>query len=311
MSIPSPFPTVASPELPQGRRATLRALLSFLTSYLLLGAPEGIALPADFRALAGLPASPFVTEGYVSTLLCWALLGLLVISARRRAARKQAAGGWDAPNRFSARDLCHAPLEIAALRATGSLALCQLLGQELRRLVRLMRVAQWAFWRSARDLPALPGQPDWRDAHRAAVLALYNIAHISARLRERGSRWYAEQCVRWQLFLLWEELFGPRLPIGSMCQWFFQLADVPDWAERRVVRWLLGERARGFAIPAPFAHLIAAWERGELILPPLKSRYASCWPSIRVTESGSDGLRSWYSARRISLFDLFPSQSGS
>jgi hypothetical protein len=304
MSLSSPFPTVASPELPQGYRAVLRALKVFLTQYLLLGAPAGVLLPADFRPLADLPAAPLLSEGYVSTLLCWALFGLLVTSIRRRLARKQAAGGWAAPNRYTARDLCHAPLEIAALRALGSLALCQLLGQELRRLVRLLRVAQWAFWRSAKHLPALPGQPDWQDAHRAAVLALYNIVHISARLRERGSRWYAEQCVRWQLFLLWQELFGERLPVGSMCQWLFQLSDVPDWAERRVVRWLLGERARGFAIPAPFAHLIAAWEAGELVLLPLKSRYAHCWPSIRVIESGSDGTRSWYITRRVSLFDF-------
>ncbi|HEY7125455.1 MAG TPA: hypothetical protein VH540_15985 [Ktedonobacterales bacterium] len=304
MSVMSPFPTVASPDLPQDRRATLRALLSFLSRYLLLGAPEGIGLPAGFLPLAGLPATPFVSEGYVSTLLCWALLGFLVMSARRRLARKQAAGGWATPNRYTALDLLHVPLEIGALRRLGSLALCQLLGQELRRLVRLLRVSQWAYWRAARNLPILPGQPDWRDTHRAAVLALYNIAHISARLRERGSRWYAEQCVRWQLFLLWQEVFGERFPVGSMCEWLFQLGDVPDWAERRVTRWLLGERARGLAVPAPFAHLIAAWERGELVLPPLKSRYASCWPSIRVTESGSDGLRSWYTERRVSLFNF-------
>ncbi len=250
------MPTLTLP--PMLHRTPLFARLwsgyDWLRDYLLCYAPDDApALPTPFYPLAGLFAQPFLSESDVVTVLCEALLGFLAMISQQRARRKAACGGWARPNRFTPADLLQSDADIPALAAMTSQQLCDLLFDELRLLLRVTRAAQRAFWKQKQD---------WWQYHRATALVFKRVLHICAALRKRANRYYAEQCLREALRLLWEDQFGPHVPApGEIHRWLRQRANVPDKARARMLRCLLREREQGQKPPAHLAWLLAATSR--------------------------------------------------
>jgi hypothetical protein len=88
---------------------------------------------------------------------------------------------------------------------------------------------------------------------------LKRVLHVCAALRKRANRFYAEQCLREALRLLWVEQFGPRVsPPEEVQQWLCQRADVPAKEETIILRCLLREQAEEHPIPEIFAALLEA-----------------------------------------------------
>jgi hypothetical protein len=228
--------------------------LDWLRAYLLCYAPDDVpALPNWFQPLAGLFAQPFLTESQVATVLFEALLGFLAMITVQHARHHRACGGQAHPNRFTPKDLRQRDADLPALAAMTSVELCALLLEELRLLLRVMRAAQRAFWKQKKG---------WWGYHVAAALVLKRVLHVCAALRKRANRFYAEQCLREALRLLWVEQFGPRVsPPEEVQQWLCQRADVPAKEETIILRCLLREREQGQEPPAHLAWLVAAWER--------------------------------------------------
>ncbi len=89
--------------------------------------------------------------------------------------------------------------------------------------------------------------------------SIKRVLHVCAALRKRANRYYAEQCLREALRLLWVEQFGPNVtPPEEMQQWLCQRADVPEKEEAYILRCLLREREQGHEPPAHLAGLVAA-----------------------------------------------------
>ncbi len=253
--------TTTMPPSQQARKALL-ALLTFLRGYLFLGAPAGTEpLPRQFPLLAQLSAGPFLSEGYVSTLLCRVLPGFLAKSANLRRRRKAACGGWRHPNLFSRCDVQQEPADLDELRRESSAQLCERLFAELRRLIRLLRATQRLYWKPVQDWPERAAWlREWYDRHFAVVQVLLRIVHICARLRKRGTPWYAAECLRWQLRRLWEDLFGPHVPqTSAVCKWI-QPQALPEEIEQIITIRLVWERERGLALPSFFDEMVTAWE---------------------------------------------------
>ncbi len=246
----------------QRARLVLLALLTFLRGYLFLGAPaEAEPLPRRFPLLGRVSAGPFLNEGYVSTLLCRVLPGFLAKGAELRRRHKAACGGWRHPNRFSLRDVPQAPADLDELRRASSARLCERLFEELRLLMRLLRATQRCYWKPVKDWPErAEWMRAWYDRHFAVVQVLLRIVHICARLRKRGTSWYASECLRWQLRRLWEDLFGPNVPqTSAVCKWLLP-QELPEEIEQIITIRLLWERERGQPVPSFFAELVAFWE---------------------------------------------------
>ncbi len=255
----TPFPHPAN-----GR---LQAIKDFLRVYLLLDAPAGTPAPLAFEPLLKMDLRILGQEGYVATVFSHALPAFLKMTERQRRRRKQAAGGWRAPNHYHPRDLKQPPYDHAALLWQSSHALCLLLGDELRLLLRVLRAAQLTYRRGAKHhWQDRDWQRDWHTKQHAATETLLRIAHISARLRERAGRWFAEQCVRWNLRRLWKEFFGANVPPGSeVWQWIFPI-KLPPKVRLRILRRLVIERINGHPIPPPFERLmtpVMTWRRSQ------------------------------------------------
>ena len=240
-----------------GMLARLWCGLDWLRAYLLFYAPDDApALPNWFQPLAGLCAQCFLTEGYVATVLFEALLGFLAMITSQQERRQRACGGLTHPNRFTPRDLRQEDADLPALAAMTSQQLCDLLLEELRLLLRVMRAAQRAFCKQRKG---------WWQYHVATAVVLKRVLHVCAALRKRANRYYAEQCLREALRLLWVDQFGRAVaPPEEMQQWLCQRADVPAKEEAYIVRCLLREQAEGHPIPEIFAGLLKAGDETRL-----------------------------------------------
>ncbi|HEY7126860.1 MAG TPA: hypothetical protein VH540_23180 [Ktedonobacterales bacterium] len=240
----------------------LLALLTFLRGYLFLGAPAGTEpLPTRFPLLAGIWSGPFLSEGYVSTLLCRVLPGIFAKCIEQLRRHKAACGGWKHPNLFSQQDVQQEAADLDELRRASSAVLCARLFEDLRLLIRLIRATQRHYWKPVKEWPERAAWlREWYARHRAVVLVLLRIVQICARLRRRGTPWFAAECLRWQLRLVWADLFGPNVPqTSAVCKWILPQA-LPDEIEQIITIRLLWERERGLALPSFFEEMVAAWE---------------------------------------------------
>ena len=251
--IPPPLTPARSPSArPEG----LLALKSFLLSFLLWGAPEGTPKPWRSWVFPRALSYLFVSEGYVATVLCNVLPGLLAKMVVQRLRGKAACGGWKHPNRFTKADLVQPEVDLQVLMQMSSLALCERLFWELRALIRLIRETQREYWKQERRWWLREAwQEGWRARHNALLQVLRRIVHICARLRERANPKFAEQCLRWQLCLVWEDLFGPNVPQNSEVWRWMQPIQLEAKHERYILWRLQGEQAQGQAIPPIFAYL--------------------------------------------------------
>ncbi len=240
----------------------LLALRLFLRYYITLGSPVWL-LPLRWGlALLRYYFGHFLAESYVSTVLCYVLPGILLVTHDRQRQRKRACGGrrskgsteehWRI-NRFAARDLKQEPADVGKLNLLSSHDLCLLLKEELRLLVRLLLAAQRAFW-------IAPESQEWQARHLAAAIVLVRITQICARLRERGSRFLAEECLREQMRALWEELFGPRT-LDLAPTWIAErlqpLENVRPWGKWRALEHLQSEQHGGLTLSPVFLAALA------------------------------------------------------
>jgi hypothetical protein len=235
----------------------LLALKYVLFGYLPLGGPAGLGVPLDFVPLAHLAryAEYFISEGYVSTLMCFLIPMFLLMVDRQLARKKRVYGGKLFANYFTVADLKQEPADREALRRTGTDALFQLLKEELRLLFRLLRAAQVAY--RERDITEV----GWLPIHRAAMIVLLRIAQISAALRHKASTpALPEACVRHQARIVWRELFGGANAPEDERKWLEPLTF--KRRERRCIahhlRW---EQEAGRPIPAPFVEHFPLWEK--------------------------------------------------
>jgi hypothetical protein len=244
--------------IPDPRKYPLRALKTILLRYLLLGGPSWLRLPDDFRPLSRVSFYVyfFMTESYVSTLLCFLILMFLLMTDRQIKRKKRAYGGKLFANDVSEADLHQQPADRDALHRLGSDTLFHLLGEELRLLVRLLRAAQLMFRRD-------PLGEAWQPAHHAAMTVLLRLAQISAEMRQRGSRFFPEECLRWQARKVWDELFAGASAPDPVAKWLKPMKEIRPWGKFRLTRHLLREQEAGRPIPAPFVGRLPEWA-GEL-----------------------------------------------
>jgi hypothetical protein len=243
--------------MPNPRNSLLLALRSVLLGYLPLGGPASLGVPLDFVPLAHLAryAEYFITEGYVSTLMCFLLPLVLVLMNRQLSRKQRASGGRLFANSFTLADLKQQPADRDALRLLGSDALCQRLSHELRLLFRLLRAAQLAYRQH------VTGEVGWQALHQAAMVVLLRIAQISAALRHKGSRWLAEECTRYQARRVWNELVARATAPADERQWLEPLKNSKLVGKRSITRPLLREQKAGRPIAAPFIERFPAWAK--------------------------------------------------
>jgi hypothetical protein len=244
--------------LPNPRKYPLRALCVILQTYLPLGGSARLRLPANFRPLAQIGAylHYFLSEGYVSTLLCMLIPAFLLMIDRQLARKKAAYGGWLHPNHFTLADLIQYPADREALRQMTCEALFRQIGEELRLLIRVLREAQMfyrALWQDHE-------QP-WLRYHKAGVVVLLRLAQMSAELRARGSRCYAEECLRWQARVVWAEQFQRARAPEAVQKWLKPLGEeeITAYGKWRMVTHLCEEQAAGRPVLAPFVGRFPRW----------------------------------------------------
>ena len=231
-----------------------------MLGYLLIGAPAGVVLPADFFPLQVVAAyaSYFLSEGYVATLLYQLVPLFLLMIPQQLARKKRAYGGRLFANSYTPADLDQHPADRLALKLLGSEALFQMLREELRLFLRLLRAAQRSFW-------AAPHEEEWRQIHNAACFVLLRLAQISAALRNKGKHLLGEEYVRWQASVVWQELFGKAPKTKEEKEWMEPPKDVPESEQQVVMYHLRHERRLGRPIAAPLVARFEAWaaQRGE------------------------------------------------
>ncbi len=248
---------VTEPSRPNPLKHPLLALKYVLFGYLPLGGPAWLGAPLNFIPLAHLVryASYFITEGYVSTLMCFLIPMFLLMIDRQLQRKQRAYGGRLFANYFTAADLKQEPADRLALRLLGSDALFQMLYKELRLLFRLLRAAQVAYRQG------ITTEVGWQPIHRAAMTVLLRVAQISAALRRKATcHALAEECVRWQARLVWNELFGHAPAPEGEREWLEPLSFKPH-EQKRIAYHLRYEQAAGRTIPAPFVGRFEAWAR--------------------------------------------------
>ncbi len=240
--------------IPDPRQYPLRALKTILLRYLLLGGPSWLRVPGDFRPLSRVSfyQAFFVTESYVSTLLCYLIPMFLLMTDRQIRRKKRAYGGRLFANYVTEADLHQQPADRDVLRRLGSDTLFQLYGDELRLLVRLLRAAQLIFRRD-------PLGEAWQPAHHVAMVVLLRMVQMSAEMRQRGSRFFPEECLRWQARKVWDELFAGASAPDPAATWLKPMKVIKPWGKFRMTRHLLREQAAGRPIPAPFVERLPVW----------------------------------------------------
>jgi hypothetical protein len=250
-----PLPVAERP-LPNPHKYPLRALQSILHRYLLFGGPAWLRLPSDFHPLANVAFHIyyFLVESYCSTLLCFLVPMYLLMTDQQIKRKQRVYGGrvFGHLYHFTEADLEQRPADRDVLKRLGTDTLFDLIGDELRLLVRLLRAAQQIFRRA-------PLSEEWKPAHQAAMVVLLRLAQISAELRHRGSRFLAEECLRWQARKVWNELFARIPPPKPARKWLAPMAEIKLWGRHRITVHLLREQAAGRPIPAPFVERFAGW----------------------------------------------------
>lgn len=243
--------------MPNARKHPLLALKYVLFGYLPLGGPAWLGIPLNFIPLEHLAryADYFITEGYVSTLMCFLIPLFLEMMDRQLTRKKAAYGGWQHPNHFTPADLLQQPADREGLRRLGSDALFQMLKDELRLLFRLLRAAQLAY---RRDPLA---EKEWLPIHKAAMVVLLRVAQISAALRRKGSHWLAEECVRHQAQVVWNEQFHRARAPKEQRHWLKPRQKMPPRGKKCITMHLWREQAAGRPIPAPFLKRFPKWAR--------------------------------------------------
>jgi hypothetical protein len=249
--------TSTSASMPNPRNHPLLALQYILYRYLPLGGPAWLRVPEDFKPLKHLfyALNYFVQEGYVSTLMCVLIPLFLEMMDRQYARKKAVYGGWLHPNRFTPADLEQQPADREALRRLGTDALFQLLKEELRLLFRLLRAAQEAYRKE------FTYEDGWLPIHKAATVVLLRIAQISAALRHKGGRFLAEECVRYQAQVVWNEQFSRARAPRAHRHWLQPIKDMPPKGKKSITIHLWKEQAAGRPIPAPFVKRFPIWAR--------------------------------------------------
>ncbi len=243
--------------MPNPRKHPLLALQYILYRYLALGGPAWLRGPENFRPLLHLffYQHYFIQEGYVSTLLCVLIPLFLEMMDRQHACKKAVYGGWQHPNRFTPADLNQEPADREALKRLGTDALFRLLKEELRLLFRLLRAAQEAYRKE------FTYENGWQPIHKAAMIVLLRVAQISAALRGKGSRFLAEECVRYQARVVWNEQFSRARPPKAHRHWLEPIKDMPPNGKKSITIHLWKEQAAGRPIPAPFVQRFPKWAK--------------------------------------------------
>lgn len=240
----------------------------FLTSFLTLGAPDPTLelptkQPSFSHSLLGIP-------DLADTILARTFTGFVLVMQERSQQHRPCAGGWARPNAFRVADLRRPPrvVEWCVLEHVPLAEVCAQMGEELRLALRLARAAQLAYWR--KDAPAEQqrqaargGVPRWEACREALLLAMDTALRLYWHLSRRGGWWFAVSCLRWQLRVIWAELFGPKVSAEAVQEWMSPVL-ITESQECQSVARLLEERRTTGALPEPWEAVAARWEAGDL-----------------------------------------------
>jgi hypothetical protein len=241
----------------------------FLTTFLTLGAPDpALPLPTTqpnfSHSLLGIP-------DLADTILAWTFTGCVLTMQERSARHRPCAGGWAHPNHFRVADLRRsAPVvSFGALEQRSLAEVCEQMGEQLRLGLRLARAAQLAYWR--KDTPheqqrqaVRGGNLRWQECRHALVGAMEAVLRLYWHLSQRGGWWFAASCLRWQVRVIWAELFGPQVPPPAAVQVWTSPLLISEAQECQGVERLLAERRATGALPAPWEAVAERWEAGDL-----------------------------------------------
>jgi hypothetical protein len=240
----------------------------FLNTFLTLGAPDPtLELPATqpsfSHSLLGIP-------DLADTILARSFTGFVLTMQERCQQHRPLAGGWARPNHFRVADLRRPArvVEWPALEHRSLAEVCAQMGEELRLALRLARAAQLAYWR--KDSPAEQqrqaargGSPRWEECLHALIGSMDTALRLYWHLSRRGGWWFAASCLRWQLRVIWAEMFGPKVSPEVVSKWISPLL-ITESQECQSVALLLRERHATGALPEPWEAVAERWEAGDL-----------------------------------------------
>ncbi len=221
----------------------LLSLADLLVGVLTMTQDEDAA--PDFSHLKGLKLEALTDPSPASHLIATTFFDLLTHAGKRRAQKKRANGGRLEP-RGSRLDLYQPRLSQAELDGMLTGDACAELFERLEQAVRLAVLAQRSF---ARDRAA------WQKQHRALAQALVRVQDVCTRLCSPTGGWFLLVCLKWLLEVLWEKLFGQRVPAGVKARLIYTILEVEyDLA----CSFLVAEVLKGDSPPVPFAGAVVA-----------------------------------------------------
>lgn len=146
--------------------------------------------------------------------------------------------------------------------------LCQMMKQEMPRLIRLTLEAQAAYEDHLERY--------WLACHLAVGIALLNMQTLFVALRRLTTSWFALLCLRWALRSGWEAFLGKDTFTRAAKEWF---EEVPITLAEEAELWRILKQAgeREGTPPEPFVPLIRRWRAGELPAQPPADRKQP-WP---------------------------------
>jgi hypothetical protein len=254
--------------LDQSNPTPFSSASEFLTNFLTLAAPDPTLVqptkqPNFSHSLLGIP-------DLADTILARTFTGLVLTMQARSQQHRPSAGGWARPNHFRVADLHRPPrvVEWCVLEPVPLAEVCAQMGEELRLALRLARAAQLAYWRKdspheQRRQAARGSVPRWEECRHALIGAMDTALRLYWHLSRRGGWWFAASCLRWQLRVIWAEVFGPRVSLEAVQEWVSPLL-ITESQECQSVARLLSERHATGALPPPWEAVAERWEAGDL-----------------------------------------------
>lgn len=222
----------------------LLSLADLLVGVLTMTQDDEAAAP-DFAHLHGLKLEMLTDPSPASHLIATTFFDLLAHAEKRRAQKKRANGGRHEP-RGNRLDFYQPRLSQEELTNMLTGDACAELFERLEQAVRLAVLAQRSF---ARDAAI------WKQQHQALALALVRVQDVCTRLCSPTGGWFLLVCLKWLLEVLWEKLFGQRVPASVKARLIYTILEVEyDLA----CSFLVAEVLKGDAPPVPFAGAVVA-----------------------------------------------------
>jgi hypothetical protein len=217
---------------------------SFLSFYDLLVAGHPLGLEAPDLAYLDDPAFARLRNASPASHLIVKTFGDLLCHAQKRRQQKKRANGGRREPRGSRLDLAQLRDLSGWLDQQMTSEVCNVLLERLMQAARLAVLMQRSYVRQ---------EGRWLEQQRALALVLARIQDCCTRLSRPRGGWFPVICLKWLLAVLWERLFGQRVPPHLQERLSYQLDDVQRGLAGSL---LVPEALQGDTPPMPFVETV-------------------------------------------------------